>query len=160
MCIVELVDADKQPVKPGVASVKVLLTNLYNPLQPLIRYELTDIFIRQPDASGHGHLRAIVRGRADEVHRYREFAVHPHVVRSILLRDRDILDYQVRQAPRGIDLDVIVGSDADLESVADELVSALEQTGPESQSVRVTPVAQLPQHPHTSKLSRFAPLPS
>jgi phenylacetate-CoA ligase len=159
MCIVELVDADNQPVAPGVASAKVLLTNLYNPLQPLIRYELSDIFIRQPDASEHGHLRAVVRGRGDEVLRYHDLAVHPHVVRSILLRARDILDYQVRQAPRGIDLDVIAGSDADLASVTDELVQALEQTGLERPSVRVTPVARLPLHPHTGKLSRFVPLP-
>ena len=48
MCIVELVDADNRPVPPGVPSAKVLVTNLYNFVQPLIRYELTDAFVRQP----------------------------------------------------------------------------------------------------------------
>ena len=54
MCIVELVDTDNRPVAPGVPSAKVLVTNLYNMTQPLIRYELTDTFIRQPDAVEHG----------------------------------------------------------------------------------------------------------
>ena len=42
-------------MRPGVASAKVLVTNLYNRLQPLIRYELGDSFTRQPDSHGHGH---------------------------------------------------------------------------------------------------------
>jgi phenylacetate-CoA ligase len=65
LCIVELVDAENRPVPSGVASAKVLVTNLYNRTQPLIRYELTEGF----DASDHVHLRATVRGRADEVPR-------------------------------------------------------------------------------------------
>ena len=58
LCIVELVDEDDQPVPSGTPSAKVLVTNLYNRAQPLIRYELTDSFVRQPDAAEHGHLRA------------------------------------------------------------------------------------------------------
>jgi len=67
LCIVELVGADNRPVTPGVPSAKVLVTNLYNVTQPLIRYELTDTFIRQPDAAEHGYLRARVQGRNDEM---------------------------------------------------------------------------------------------
>ena len=40
VAIVELVDDDNRPVPPGVASAKVLVTNLFNHTQPLIRYEL------------------------------------------------------------------------------------------------------------------------
>ncbi len=43
-CIAECVDEDGRPVADGVASAKVLLTNLHNLTQPLIRYELTDRF--------------------------------------------------------------------------------------------------------------------
>jgi len=158
MCIIELVDTNNQPVPPGVPSAKVLLTNLYNLLQPLIRYEINDIFIRQPDAPDHGHLRARVRGRADEVLRYDELDVHPHVVRSVLLRAPRILDYQVRQTSHGIDLDVIADPDPDLATLTDQLVQALEQTGLSNPSVRVAAVQQLPRHPQTGKLSRFVPL--
>ena len=63
MCIVELVDTDYRPVPPGVPSAKALVTNLFNLAQPLIRYELTDVFIRQPDAAGHGYPRARVRAQ-------------------------------------------------------------------------------------------------
>jgi phenylacetate-coenzyme A ligase PaaK-like adenylate-forming protein len=52
MCIVELVDDDHRPVPRGIPSTKVIVTNLYNVTQPLIRYELTDTFVRRPDAAG------------------------------------------------------------------------------------------------------------
>jgi phenylacetate-CoA ligase len=65
-CIVELVDARNQPVADGTASAKVLVTNLHNHTQPLIRYELTDRFIRHP-AAGDPYLHAAVEGRADEI---------------------------------------------------------------------------------------------
>jgi phenylacetate-CoA ligase len=67
LCIVELVGADNRPVTPGVSSAKVLVTNLYNVTQPLIRYELTDTFIRQPDTAEHGYLRVRVQRRNDEM---------------------------------------------------------------------------------------------
>lgn len=48
-CLVELVDDCYRAVPPGVASAKVLVTNLSNSAQPPIRYELGDSFTRQPD---------------------------------------------------------------------------------------------------------------
>ncbi len=69
MCLAELVDEDNQPVPDGTPSAKVLLTNLYNHTQPLIRYELTDRFTRHPAHPGSGHLRATVDGRADDTFR-------------------------------------------------------------------------------------------
>ena len=56
MCIVELVDARNRPVADGTTSAKVLVTNLHNRTQPLIRYELTDRFLRHP-ADGDPYLR-------------------------------------------------------------------------------------------------------
>ena len=41
--ILEVVDDDNRPVPPGSAGSKVLLTNLYNRVQPLIRYEIGDV---------------------------------------------------------------------------------------------------------------------
>ena len=83
-CIVELVDADDRPVPPGTPSAAVLITSLENRLQPLIRYRLTDSFVEQPPAEGHGYLRARVQGRSDEVLRYGDVLLHPLVVRSVL----------------------------------------------------------------------------
>jgi hypothetical protein len=56
--IVELVGDDNRPVPPGTPSAKILVTNLYNRVQPLIRYEITDRFVAEPStATGPGHLR-------------------------------------------------------------------------------------------------------
>jgi phenylacetate-coenzyme A ligase PaaK-like adenylate-forming protein len=86
VCIIELVDARNRPVGPGVPSAKVLVTNLYNLAQPLIRYELADSFVRVPNDSGPGHLLARVQGRADEVFHYQAGDLHPHVVRSVMVQ--------------------------------------------------------------------------
>jgi len=43
-CIAECVDDAGNPVAAGTASPRVLITNLHNLTQPLIRYELTDSF--------------------------------------------------------------------------------------------------------------------
>ena len=64
----------------------MLVTNLFNRLQPLIRYELTDRFVAQPPATAHGYLRARVHGRADEIFSYPGGTLHPLVVRSVLVQ--------------------------------------------------------------------------
>lgn len=67
--IVEPVDADHEPVPPGTTSHTVLLTNLANRLQPVIRYDLGDSVVQRPDACPCGSpLPAIrVQGRAADV---------------------------------------------------------------------------------------------
>lgn len=49
MCIVELVNADGKPVLPGETADKVLVTNLHNFTQPLIRLELATRLTRYAD---------------------------------------------------------------------------------------------------------------
>jgi predicted ATPase/DNA-binding SARP family transcriptional activator len=97
VCIIELVDAEDRPVPDGVPSAKVLITNLSNHLQPLIRYELADRFVRQPAAAEDGHLRATVEGRSDDVLRYERATIHPHVIGAVLAKTTEVIDYQVRQ---------------------------------------------------------------
>jgi phenylacetate-coenzyme A ligase PaaK-like adenylate-forming protein len=41
---VELVDEHDRPVRPGTPSSSILVTNLYNHAQPLIRYRIEDRF--------------------------------------------------------------------------------------------------------------------
>ena len=77
MCLAELVDDDNNPVPAGAPSAKVLVTNLHNLTQPLVRYELTDRFTTPEGTTGAGWLRASIDGRADEVFRYGGVAVHP-----------------------------------------------------------------------------------
>jgi phenylacetate-CoA ligase len=159
LCIVELVDTDNRPVPPGVPSAKVLVTNLYNLTQPLIRYELTDSFVRQPDAPDHGHLQARVSGRADEVLHYRRVDVHPHVIRSVMLRSAEVVDYQVRQTAHGIQVDAIAAGTASTQALSGRLAEALAHAGLSQPDVSLRIVDDLRRHQQTGKLRRFLPLP-
>jgi phenylacetate-CoA ligase len=156
-CIVELVDGAGSPVPPGTASAKVLVTNLYNHLQPLIRYELNDSFTAQPAAAPHGHLRVSVEGRADEILHYDHADVHPLVLRSVLLAQPAVLDYQVRQTARGATVHVLLEHDTDMARLRDQLCAALGHAGLTEPDVTVEAVPALPRHPETGKLRRVIP---
>ena len=67
--LVEPVDAEYRPVGPGEASATVLITNLANWLQPIIRYDLGDsILVKpQPCACGSPLPAILVEGRRDDV---------------------------------------------------------------------------------------------
>ena len=156
-CIVELVDTDYQPVPPGTASAKVLITNLFNYLQPLIRYELNDSFTRQPDAAAYGHLRVTIQGRADDILRYGQAEIHPLALQWILLDQPDVLDYQVRQTARGLAVQVVLQRGTSLEGLREQLSAALTRAGLADPEVTVDPVATLPRNPETGKLRRVIP---
>ena len=159
MCIIELVDAGNRPVGPGVPSAKVLVTNLYNLAQPLIRYELSDSFVRQPGAPGTSHLLARVQGRADEVFHYQAGDLHPHVIRSVMVRSPDVADYQVRQTRGGIEADIIAASGgAGTEVLRRQLVEALARGGLSQPDVTVRIAGDLPRCAGSGKRRRFIPL--
>jgi phenylacetate-CoA ligase len=160
LAIVELVDDHNRPVPPGTASAKVLVTNLTNLTQPLLRYELTDRFVGQPDADDHGHLRVTVEGRADDLLHYGGLVVHPLVIRSVLVSTPEAVDYQVRQTPRGIDMAVIAPDGLDERLLAGRLTVALQRAGLAAPDVSVRRVAALDRHPQTGKAKRFITSPS
>jgi phenylacetate-CoA ligase len=158
MCITELVDDDNQPVPDGTPSAKVLLTNLYNHTQPLIRYELTDRFTRHPAAPGHDHLRATVQGRADDTFRYGNITVDPLAIRTVIVRTPAALEYQIRQTSRGIDVDVVADGSLDDAALATALGLSLRTAGLPDPRVNVQQVADIARHPETGKARRFIPL--
>ena len=127
-CLAELVDGDNRPVSEGRASAKVLVTNLHNFTQPLIRYELTDRFVRHPDDPA-GHVRASVDGRADDVFRYGRVEVHPLVVRSAMVAAAAVTEYQVHQTPRGVDIDAVVDGHLDRAALRAALEEGLLRAG-------------------------------
>jgi phenylacetate-coenzyme A ligase PaaK-like adenylate-forming protein len=154
-CILELVDAAGSPVPPGVASARILVTNLANRIQPLIRYEIGDRFVRLPDAPEHGHLRASVDGRADEVLRFGKLEIHPFVIRSVLVKTPEVSDYQVRQTARGIEVTAQAERAVETESLRLELISSLASAGLRDAEVEVRAVPVLERQEHTGKLRRF-----
>jgi phenylacetate-CoA ligase len=158
MCIVEMVDADNRPVPDGAEAGKVLITNLHNHSQPLIRYELTDRFIRHPPDPGSGLPRAAVEGRADDVFQYGELAVDPLVIRTVMVRTQAALEYQVHQTERGIDIRVVPDGQLDHAALAASLQQSLRAAGLPEPQVRVHAVTDIVRHPETGKARRFIPL--
>jgi phenylacetate-coenzyme A ligase PaaK-like adenylate-forming protein len=67
--VLEPVDRDHQPTPPGETSHTVLLTNLANRVQPLVRYDLGDSITAKPKPCACGSpLPAIqVEGRRDDI---------------------------------------------------------------------------------------------
>jgi phenylacetate-CoA ligase len=158
MCIAELVDAGNRPVPDGTPSAKVLLTNLYNHTQPLIRYELTDRFTRHPADPGHGQLRATVEGRADDTFRYGTITVDPLAVRTVMVRTPAALEYQVRQTSDGIDVAVVASGPLDQAALAAALADSLRAAGLPGPQVHLRQVPDIIRHPQTGKARRFVPL--
>ena len=157
-CIIELVDDRLRPVPPGTVADKVLVTNLYNHTQPLIRYELTDRFIETPGPHLDGRLRAVVDGRHDAPFTYDDVVLHPLVVRATLNLDRHVIEHQVRQTPDGIDVRLVAGGGADLDALRDALTLALCGAGLPQPRVTVCTVDAIERDPTTGKPRRFIPL--
>jgi len=157
-CIVELVDADDRPVPAGTPSARVLVTNLANRVQPLIRYQLEDSFTRHPDAAEHGLLRAAVSGRADEALRWGTLEIHPLVIRAALLKHPELVDYQVRQTPCGVDVTIAAEGELAEARLADELRAALRAAGLARPLVSVARTDGIERNAATGKLRRFVPL--
>ena len=67
--LLEAVDEERRPVAPGVPSHTTLLTNLVNTVQPIIRFDLGDSIIVNPEPCRCGNPLPSMRvqGRRDEV---------------------------------------------------------------------------------------------
>jgi phenylacetate-coenzyme A ligase PaaK-like adenylate-forming protein len=102
--LVENVDPDGRPVPAGQPGARLLVTNLHNLVQPLLRLEVTDLVTLDPDPCPCG--RTLVRasaihGRSDDIlwlaaHDGGRVAVHPlHF--ALLTRDPQVREFQVVQ---------------------------------------------------------------
>ena len=151
-CIVELVDTERRPVPPGEQASAVLITVLHNRVQPLIRYELPDAFV----AVGEAPLRVRIAGRSDAPFRYPDALVHPHVLRTVLLRAPEVREYRVVQTVRGVAVEVVV--DGPVPELATGLGAALADAGLARPEVTVAVVAGLDRDRRSGKLRRFVPL--
>ena len=158
-CLAECTDDEGRPVPDGVASAKVLVTNLHNLTQPLIRYELTDRFTPAGTSAG-GALRASVEGRSDDLFRYAGASVHPFVIGAPLLHAPAVREFQVRQTEHGADIAAVVDGDFDQAAVAAAVEQSLRQAGLARPRVGFRRVGALDRDPMTSKVRRFVPLPA
>jgi phenylacetate-CoA ligase len=154
------VDLAGRPVPPGVRSDKLPVTTLADPTLPLIRYELTDqvTVLDRACPCGSAHtLIADVQGRMDDAFAYPGGqVVHPHVFRSVVGRERGVVEYQVGQTPDGAEV-LVVGALADPAAVGRRLAAELAGLGLPAPSVEVRPVDRL-ERQATGKVRRFRPL--
>jgi phenylacetate-CoA ligase len=155
-CIAECVDDAGQPVPDGTTSARVLVTNLHNHTQPLIRFELTDRFTPAGVSSGD-FLRATVDGRADGGFRYGDLTVHPSALTTALLQTTAVREYQVRQTPRGVTVAVVTDADFDQHALATAIHGSLRQAGLTDPEVTVSRVDGIARDPLTGKAKRFVP---
>jgi phenylacetate-CoA ligase len=156
ICIAECVDDAGRPVPDGTSSARVLVTNLHNQTQPLIRYELTDRFT-PAGLSAAGFLRATVDGRADDGFRYGDLTVHPAVITTALLQTAAVREYQVHQKPRGVTVAVVADADFDRGALAAGIEGSLRQAGLPRPEVSISRVDALTRDPLTGKARRFVP---
>jgi phenylacetate-coenzyme A ligase PaaK-like adenylate-forming protein len=161
LVIFELVDANGDPVPPGVRAAKMYITNLYNLAQPLIRYELTDeaTLIDEPCPCGSSMRRiADIEGRSDDLFTYDGgIVVHPLVFRSRMGHERNVIEYQVTQTARGASIALRAQGELDMSRVAADIESELSRLGLPHPYVTVERVAAFDRQA-TGKLKRFIPL--
>jgi phenylacetate-coenzyme A ligase PaaK-like adenylate-forming protein len=107
--VLEPIDRAGRRVAPGVRSHSVLLTNLANRIQPLIRYDLGDAVTLHPDACLCGsHFPAIsVEGRCDDTLRLPgrhggEVTVVPLALETVLEEGAGAHEFQVVQGTDGV----------------------------------------------------------
>jgi phenylacetate-CoA ligase len=121
--VVEPVDADYQPTPPGEQSHTVLISNLANRVQPILRYDLGDSILLRPDPCPCGSpLPAIhVQGRAANVltfptERGEQVSIVPLAFDTLLARIRGIELFQIVQTTPTtlqVRLKTATGSDPD-----------------------------------------------
>ena len=163
--VLEVVDDENRPVPPGVPGSKVLLTNLVNRAQPLIRYELPDsvVLADGPDPSGRPFARiARVDGRSDDILTFAgrdglDVRVDPFRLRSPFSALLDVREYQIvqrRDSSLIVRIVAASGAGSDLaERVRQGVVAALEDAGAVAPPVAVEPVERIERDgSHAAKL--------
>jgi len=137
--IVENVDEDDRPVPPGTPGARVLVTNLSNRVQPIIRLAIADVMTMHPEPCpcGRSLMRAAaIDGRHDDVLSLPARGGGTVTVLpahfSVITRDRAVREFQVRQEPGGVRVFVVPCGDGDPELEArlrGAVVNALGEAG-------------------------------
>lgn len=150
--IVEVVDADGRPVRPGEFGERVLVTCLYRRAQPLIRYELSDKVrvVAEPCACGRP-FRTIdaVQGRVEETLYFPtaaggKVAIDPVVFDSVL-DTVPALQWQVTQEPTSLDILLVkLPNGYRDEAIIEPLRRELAAKGAVLPEIRVRRVAAIP----------------
>jgi phenylacetate-coenzyme A ligase PaaK-like adenylate-forming protein len=144
-----------------VEDSRVLVTNLFNRVQPIIRFEVSDLMTvtSAPCPCGMTFRRIIaLDGRSDDILRLDgprgAVAVHPIHLRGALGQHASVIQYQITQERDGLDVQVVLAAGAAADVVDDittRLVRALDAQGA-TPRVRVRAVTAIPRETGAGKL--------
>jgi phenylacetate-coenzyme A ligase PaaK-like adenylate-forming protein len=152
--VLEVVDEQNRPLPPGTPGARVLLTNLVNRTQPLIRYELEDsVELADGFAAGGPPFRRIARiqGRTGDILRLRaldggEVAVHPYVLYDAFTPFAQLAQYQIVHDDQRLRARIVLRRSAapdTAERVRDALRDAVEKAGAAPPPVEVEQVERI-----------------
>lgn len=152
LVVCEVVDDAYSPVPAGTPGSRLLVTVLFSRTVPLIRYELTDRVVLDPDPCACGRpFRVLggVEGRTEEVLTLpargggRAVRVHPNVFHGVL-DSPEVTGWQVSQEPNGLRVLVTGPPELDSGAVAERLRHTLSGLGVAILELRVDRVERLP----------------
>jgi phenylacetate-coenzyme A ligase PaaK-like adenylate-forming protein len=134
LCIVEVLDEAGKPAPPGRLGARYLLTNLYNRLQPLIRYEVTDMIAvtEAPCSCGRPFARITrIAGRSEQTLQLRgkhgeSVAVPPIAFTCRLDVMPELVEYELHHDAFGIELQAVARPGVDREALRGRLTGELE----------------------------------
>lgn len=163
LAIVEPVDDGGSPTPAGQTSSTVYMTNLFNAVLPLIRFEITDQVTPHNGTCGCGSAHrwiADVEGRLDDLFTYAGgVCVHPLVFRAVLGQTPTIVEYQVRQTAHGAEVRYLAAGDVPVPQLSEQLSAALERAGLANPVVSFAQAREFERLP-TGKVKRFVPAPT
>ncbi|MDE2135339.1 MAG: phenylacetate--CoA ligase family protein [Alphaproteobacteria bacterium] len=160
LVIIEPVDDAGAPVAPGERSAGIYFTNLVNKALPIIRYYIDDIFEMSDGSCACGSSYQKVRqvhGRSLEMFRYEAISVHPATLELAVLEQPRILEYQIRQTPRGAHLVYRSKGEIDAARLSVKMRQALLSYGLQEPEITIEKIAHL-ERTAAGKLKHYVPL--
>lgn len=137
--IIEVVDERGRPVPDGTVGAKILVTNLFNRVQPILRFEVSDLVALDaaPCPCGLTFQRVVaLDGRSDDILELPgprgPVRVHPILVRGALGAEPAVLAYQVVQERGALDVQLVLAAgagEATIARVSAALEAALRAAG-------------------------------
>ncbi|UMB69914.1 phenylacetate--CoA ligase family protein [Mycobacterium paraterrae] len=132
LVILEPVDADGNPVPFGQPAERMLLTNLFNLTQPLIRYDMADAVTMTDDPCpcGCAHRRITsVNGRINGAFEDGDVRVPRVALEQAVLATPGVANFFVGKTARGVDVSVVTDGSADLHKLCAELAGVVRGHG-------------------------------
>jgi len=147
LVILEPADADGNVVPYGQPADRMLLTNLFNLDQPLIRYDMTDAVTISDDPCpcGCAHRRITsVNGRINGAFEYEGGARVPRAaVERAVVAAPGVANFFVGKTQRGLDVSVVTDGSCDIQRLQAELIDVLRRHGGPESDVAVHEVGSI-----------------